>query len=262
MYKVLLVDDEPAMIDQQKRAISGRAPDFTVVGEAYGAKQAIECVERLSPDVVITDIKMPGDSGIELLKYIYKLDEPIITVVVSGYDDFDYVHDAFMYNAFDYMLKPIEPRKLGELFVKIAETLKCKEKLAETERREERVVTTDKLLIEEIERYLREHLAEDNSIVVICKRFSINQPYLSKLFKKNEGCTYNDYLIRMKISEAKRLLTYRQDFLIGEISELTGFSDQFYFSKVFKNLCGLTPSEFRKAEILSEISGDVPENAS
>lgn len=257
MYKVLLVDDEPAMIDQQKRAISGRAPGYEVVGEAYGVKQAIESVDRLAPDVVITDIKMPGDSGIELLKHIYNLDEPIITVVVSGYDDFDYVHDAFMYNAFDYMLKPIEPRKLGELFAKITETLERKEKLAETERCEERVVTTDTLLIEEIERYLREHLSEDNSIVVICKRFSISQPYLSRLFKKNEGCTYNDYLIRMKISEAKRLLTYRQDFLIGQIAELTGFSDQFYFSKVFKNLCGLTPSEFRKAEGSREVSGEM-----
>lgn len=245
MYKVLLVDDEPAILEAEKRAIAQRIQDFEVAAEAYTVDKAIEIFNEIHPEVVLTDMKMPGKSGIELIKYIGSQEQkPAVCIAVSGYSDFHYVHDAFMYGGFDYLLKPIEPAKIEELFERIRKLLISMR--ADADRIS---ITTDrpsgKELTAAIEHYVKNHLSEDNSIIRICGRFMISQPYLSKIFKKYKNCTYNEYIMNLKINEAKRLLE-QHDCLIGEVAETLGFTDQFYFSKVFKNGVGCTPREYRK----------------
>lgn len=244
MYRVLLVDDEPAILEAENRNINMKIPDFRVVGEAYSVEQGIKKFEELSPDVVLCDMKMPGKSGIELIKHIYEKEECLTVVIaVSGYSDFEYVHDAFMYGAYEYLLKPVEPKKMQELFVKIRKVLQEVRK----NKKEEKLVPS-KLsgseLLKEIDAYLDEHLSEDNSIVQMCSRFAISQPYLSRIFKKYKGCTYNEYVIGAKIKKGKKFLE-EGDYLIGEISDILGFADQFYFSRVFKRETGYTPREYK-----------------
>lgn len=250
MYRVLLVDDEPAILQAEGRAIRNKAENFEVVGEAYTVDQAIQMIESLRPDVVMTDMKMPKKSGIELIRYIAGLENrKIICVAVSGYSDFDYVHDAFALGAYDYLLKPVEPNKLAELFLRInrlfgaTRNVGCNPKLPPAK-------VSGSELVEEIEGHIKKNLSEDNSIYQICNRFGISQPYLSKVFKKYRSSTYNEYVINLKIEAAKRLIGKKEEYLIGDVSHMVGFSDQFYFSKVFKNVVGCTPKEYRKQTIL------------
>ena len=246
MYTVLLVDDEPAILEMEKRAIQNRVSNFEVIGEAYNVEMAKEIYLRDKPKVILTDIRMPKESGIELIKYLSeKGDSEVILVAVSGYDDFDYVHDAFMYGAYDYLLKPVEPKKIVELFQRIAQLLCSLNKQDGTDTMMGRSISSGEL-VSEIDTFIRENLTADNSIVSICSRFGISQPYLSKIFKTHRKTTYNDYLTTLKIEKAKGLLELENDYLIGEVAEMVGFADQFYFSKVFKNLTGYTPREYRK----------------
>lgn len=249
MYRVLLVDDEPAILQAEKRAIKKKTENFEVVGEAFSVSQAIEMVKSLKPDVILTDMKMPKQSGIELIRYVSEMEEQrIVCIAVSGYSDFEYVHDAFALGAYDYLLKPVEPNKLGELFTKINRLLVTSQKETCNRKLPPAKISAEEL-VDEIEAYIREHIAEDNSIIQICSRFTISQPYLSKIFKKYNGCTYNDFLVHLKIEEAKRMLEQKEGYLIGDIANLLGFSDQFYFSKVFKNATGCTPREYRKQRL-------------
>jgi len=250
LYRVLLVDDEPAIIMSEKRAIMKRAKEFEVVGEAYDVKKAILLYNQLEPHVILTDIRMPGEDGISLLKYVSEAKKsfPTFCVVVSGYSDFDYVRNSFIYDAFDYLLKPINPNKIEELFNRIKNEIETKMNVeVENEKSapEEIIKTRYKDLVDRIEHYVESNLAGDNSIAAICKQFSISQPYLSKIFRKTKNCTFNEFLINLKIKKAKKLLLYRQDLLISDIASQLGFSDQFYFSKVFKSVEGCTPSEYR-----------------
>ncbi|MDY3919163.1 MAG: response regulator [Candidatus Limivivens sp.] len=242
MYRVLIVDDEPAVLDMEKRAIRKRAEDFEVVGEAYSVKQAIALYEELEPDVVLTDIKMPGESGIVLIEYITQKEKNTICVAVSGYADFDYVHDAFTKGALDYLLKPVEAGKVEELFLKIRKILN--ENTDRNLNLPKAKISAEEMVMQICE-YVEQNLAGDNSIVTICSRFHISQPYLSKIFKKQKNCTFNEYVMNLKVEKAKVLLTRKDDYLIGEIASALGFSDQFYFSKVFKNIVGCTPREYR-----------------
>ncbi|HHV12330.1 MAG TPA: AraC family transcriptional regulator [Clostridiales bacterium] len=245
MYTVLLVDDEPAILSMEKRAIANRIENFKVIGEAYCVSQAKPIYEQFRPDVILTDIKMPKESGIELIKYIMSIeDNKSVCVSVSGYSDFHFVHDSFVYGAYDYLLKPVDPQKMQDLFARI-------ERLLDSNKKEMPVspLVTSKLkgkeLVSNIENSVIKNIAGDNSILSVCNRFGISQPYLSKIFKKEKGCTYNEYLINMRIEKAKELLEKDEEFLIGEIASSLGFSDQFYFSKVFKSMTGLTPREYR-----------------
>lgn len=255
MYKVLIVDDEPAVISSLKRVIEKDKRFFTT-GEAFSVKQAKRKMEDQAPDIIITDIKMPGETGIDLLKSIIEQNMDILTIVLSGYDNFDYVHDAFIYGAEEYLLKPLEPNKVGKLLDKIAEKLDKRQNLGalvvkdsdDQDRASENYKNIADKMIDKIDHYLKSNLNEDHSLVVICRKFAISQPYLSKIIKKAKNCTYNEYLISLRIAEAKQLLRNRPDLLIADIAEAAGFSDQFYFSRVFKNITGKTPSEFRNEQ--------------
>lgn len=248
MYTVLLVDDEPVVLNTERRIIERKIPGFEVIGEAFSVKRALEIYDRQKPDVVLTDIKMPVQSGLVLIQNIMERENnSTVCISVSGYTDFNYVHDSFTYGAMDYLLKPVEPAKMTELFERIRQVLDNRGELGAVRVLEDGYLT-GRELVDKICIFLKDHLAEDNSILVICNKFGISQPYLSKIFKTFMGCTYNEYLTELRIERAKSMLREKKSPLIGEIAVTVGFADQFYFSKVFKNKVGCTPREYKQAE--------------
>lgn len=111
----MIVEDEPPMIRHIKRIIDKSASGFEVVAEAYNGEEALEKIALIRPDVVITDIKMPVMNGLDLSRSLKERYPQIITIIVSGYQDFDYAKEALKYGVADYLLKPIEPALLCQL---------------------------------------------------------------------------------------------------------------------------------------------------
>ncbi|MCU0333285.1 MAG: response regulator [Ignavibacteriaceae bacterium] len=113
--KALIIDDERLARTELKRLL---APfkDLQVVGEAVNAEDALEKINELKPDLIFLDIQMPGKTGFELLE---ELDSVPIVVFTTAYDE--YALKAFEYNALDYLLKPIEPKRLEETVNKLIE---------------------------------------------------------------------------------------------------------------------------------------------
>lgn len=244
MYHVLIVDDEPAAIARARRIIENRTEGFTVAGTAHSVDAALEFYRRERPEVILTDMKMPKRSGVDLIREIMSGEEGrTICVAISGFSDFDYVHDAFSNGAFDYLLKPIDPEKLEQLFRKMK---------AELDKVSERSVPgqstgkiSDSEMVRRISQHIRENLSGNNSIPGICNEFGISQPYLSRIFKDVLNCTYNEFLTNIRIEEAKKMLRLEQ-YNIGQVAEYTGYNSQFYFSRVFKSVTGVTPTEYSR----------------
>ncbi|BCB02796.1 response regulator transcription factor [Bacillus sp. KH172YL63] len=112
--KAIIIDDEKhvregllLLADWEKHAI------HTIL-EAEDGDQAIELITAHRPEIIFTDMRMPRRDGISLLKWLYDSDLKSKTIVVSGYDDFEYMRNAIFYKSFDYILKPIEPDVLNE----------------------------------------------------------------------------------------------------------------------------------------------------
>ena len=117
-YKVLLVDDEPWNRDIIRNLGEWEELGLVVCGEAEDGEQAIQLVKELEPHLIITDMRMPGSDGVELMQTLSSQYPEIKVVVVSGYDDFNYAKHALRYRAADYLLKPVNPDELNATLAK------------------------------------------------------------------------------------------------------------------------------------------------
>ncbi len=113
--KALIVEDERLARTELKRLLTP-FKEIKVVGEAVNADDALEKIDQLKPDLLFLDIQMPGKSGFELLE---ELDTVPTVIFTTAYDE--YALKAFEYNALDYLLKPIEPKRLEETINKLVE---------------------------------------------------------------------------------------------------------------------------------------------
>jgi two-component system response regulator YesN len=99
--------------------------------------------------------------------------------------------------------------------------------------------------VENIQRYVREHLGEDLSLVHLSEVFYFNPSYLSRLFKQSTGENLTDYICSLRVARAQQMLPDRRK-RVGEIAAELGFESQHYFARFFKKATGLTPQEYRE----------------
>ena len=116
-YTVLVVDDEFELRRAMIERVDWAAAGFKVVGEAENGVEALDLIETLEPDLILTDIKMPMISGLELAAKVRELRPATQIVILSGYDSFEYARTAIDYNIISYLLKPISSAEMSqELF--------------------------------------------------------------------------------------------------------------------------------------------------
>ncbi|MCZ8522650.1 MULTISPECIES: response regulator [Paenibacillus] len=112
MAQLLIVDDEAHVVDRFAATIDWKGNGVEHVYKAYSGPEAVELLEQFSIDIVITDIKMPGMSGLELIAQIRRRWPKTKCVLLSGYSDFNYAKEAILYQTEDYLLKPVKEEDL------------------------------------------------------------------------------------------------------------------------------------------------------
>lgn len=123
MYTVVIADDEEEIRTAIIKKIDWNTIGFIVVGEAENGLEALDLVERLAPDLLLTDIKMPFISGIELARQAREIRPAMNIAFLSGYDDFKFAQQAIQYNIVSYLLKPISAAELTEELIKIRDKI-------------------------------------------------------------------------------------------------------------------------------------------
>ena len=108
MYSVLMVDDEEEVLAVIRKKLDWEELGFTVVGTAANGVEALDFVTKNTPDVVLTDIRMPYMDGLELSRRIHELYPDICIIIFSGFDDFELAKKAIALGVKDYLLKPID----------------------------------------------------------------------------------------------------------------------------------------------------------
>jgi Response regulator containing CheY-like receiver domain and AraC-type DNA-binding domain len=156
LTSVLLVDDEASIRDGLKHMIHWEKEGFHLIGEAENGSAALEMIKNYPPDIIITDLKMPKMDGIELTSIIQKQYPDIHFFILSSYDDFQYVSQAFKNGAVDYLLKP---------------TITAQQLLNNLKRIQKKLLTTatnyseKNILQESLGRYLSGYETEDLSAI-------------------------------------------------------------------------------------------------
>ncbi len=260
MYKVLIVEDEDLIRKGLVYIFDWIKHDCVVIGEASNGKEALDFIAKNKPDIIITDIKMPIMDGIALLESLQA--DPIETIIISGYAEFDYAKKAIQYGVAEYLLKPIDHEQLSAVVEVI--TSRIRKKLMST-MVNEKIKTLDELRLIDVEFYynfstyssrytpkvlnlIKDNFSRKMSIDFVANQLEVSPAYLSKKFKEDTQYTFNDFLNRYRIQAAMDLM-FESDMKIYQIAEVVGFSEYKYFSQVFKNYLGYSPSEFQQLDL-------------
>lgn len=118
LYKVLLVDDEPVILRSLEVAIPWDELGISLVGKARNGEEALQLFHQQTPDIIVSDIRMPSIDGITLMSKVMQFNSKLIFIVISGYGDFEYARESIRLGAADYLLKPIDHEELTEMLRK------------------------------------------------------------------------------------------------------------------------------------------------
>ena len=137
MLRAMLVDDEPLALEGLKLLINWQAEGFEICGECASACEALRKLPDANPDLIVTDIRMPGMSGLELLHAARQAGFDGQFVIVSGYSDFQYAKKALQLGVAGYLLKPVEPADAAVVLAHVRRKLIGRE--TESEKRQNTV---------------------------------------------------------------------------------------------------------------------------
>lgn len=249
MISVYLADDEVWITIGLKKLIQKSGLPFEVIGESHNGVTALEDLKTLKPDVLLTDIRMPGLSGLEVMSYISEHNLNTKVILISGYAEFEYAHQAMLCGAFDYLLKPIDQVLLNKTLSRLRDELEPAT-FGETDSSVEQTSITGfssagNSLFKKILSYIQEHDTEDLSLTALADMYSISSSRLSTLIKKELGLSFCEYITARRMQKAKELLK-DDSRSIEEVANAVGYHDYFYFTKVFKKTQGISPSKYRK----------------
>ena len=241
--KVMIADDEITIVEGFLKLFDWEANDFIIVGTEYDGMSAMNLAREKRPDIVIIDINMPIKSGLEVIRTISEEMPHTAFIIVSGYDEYNYMREALQLRVADYLLKPVKfdelARILNQIRMQLIEKIPIKPGQADYSGQPQTDNTINKLVA-----YINEHLSEDMSLKQLADIFYINPCYLSQFFKDNTGMNYHTYLTMRRVNRAKHLLVTTSMNITG-ISNCVGFGDYRVFTKVFKKIEGTPPTQYR-----------------
>ncbi|MEC0177079.1 response regulator [Paenibacillus favisporus] len=246
--KLLIVDDEPIILEGLVKVIKDAAPLGTEVREAGNAFEAIEVMKGFMPDVTVTDLHMPEKNGFELMEEAKGNGLCKRFIILTGYDEFEYVRRALRSGVVDYLLKPLDKDEIAKLLALIDEELPS-EADSDCERHTKRILA-----------YTQTNFMNDLSLDHLADLMNLHPNYISSLFKKVTGDTFVNYLNAFRIKEAQKLLRTHRHLSVSEVGRRAGFENKHYFTKVFKKYTGITPGAYRETDDMDNIEVDSKES--
>ncbi|MBB6730766.1 response regulator transcription factor [Cohnella zeiphila] len=266
MFTLLIVDDEPMIADGLYEEFQDSREWDLDVYRAYSGKEALERIEHMKVDILISDIRMPGVDGIELLKQVRSRWPSCRVILLSGYKEFDYAYSALEYGAVRYVLKTEGYDKVIDTVKQAAADLEqsrlAAKPVPEADRepdarsgtpvremlREDRQDRRTADIIAKLKDYIENHLHRDISLVALADVVHFNPSYLSRYFKQQTGLNLSEFVQSVKVERAKRMLA-DPDIRVNDIAEALGYGSASNFTRLFKRLTGSTPQEFRETAI-------------
>lgn len=243
MYKVLVVEDEDLIRRGIIMTVDWSSIDCVVVGEATNGSEGIAAVEKFSPDIIITDLNMPGMDGIEMLTSLRKSGCNSYVIILTAYDSFKYAQSALRLGAVDFILKPFHDGELESAILAIHEKERKEE---DSERLSMNVKKGDKSrYVAAALEYIDKHYGDESlSLAAVSEAIGISEGHLSHVFKKETDYTPNAYITRYRMQKAMVMLS-DCSVKVYEVAEKVGYKDIAYFSSTFKKVVGVTPSEYQ-----------------
>lgn len=244
-YKIVMAEDEELQLNSLVKKVEKFCPGFTVVGTAQTGSQAYKLICEKAPDILISDIRMPVMTGIELMEKARIMFPELQFIIISGFSEFEYARSAIRLQVSDYLLKPVETEELQKALNKIR--LKLQERAQEESAAfngDSENKTAEQVAFAVIE-YLQHHYNEEVNLNQIASALHYSPSYLTKIFVQQYDTTPSKYMISLRMQKAQQLLAHNPELSVRQIGETVGYPEQGYFSRIFKKYVGVSPLEYR-----------------
>lgn len=243
MYKVVLIDDERLIVEGLKKVVRWEDYQCEVVATASDALSGAAAVRQFQPQILFTDIRMPGKDGLTMLAGLRSEYPDIQVIVLTGYRDFQYAQEAIRLGVARFLLKPSKMDEINEALQAVTARLAKTASEEETEEQREQIGS---FLVRQATAYIENHYAEKLTLQEVADACYISQWHLSKLLNRHTDGNFYDLLNAVRITAAKRLLR-EPGLKIGEIGEMVGYADTAHFARVFKKIAGMSANEYRNS---------------
>ena len=241
---ILLVDDDVTTLQRLKNDVHWQRMHIRNQYCASSVAMAQAILETHSVQLLLCDIEMPMENGLQLIKWVRSRHMDIACLILTAHARFAFAQEAVSLGAVSYILKPLDIEQVEQEIEKVLATRKNDGYFS----RPAMSIDEDNApLVQKIVMYLQDHYTEDFNAAALAVHFNYNADYLTRIFKKQKQLTPLEYLTRYRLEKSCALLRYG-DLSISEIAMLVGFNSSSYYSTLFKLEYGISPVKYRKTQ--------------
>ncbi len=248
MYSAMLVEDEDDLRDTYKAMKTWGRNGFSITSEAENGVRALELLEKVSVDVVFTDIRMPLMDGITLMKQAAEKYPGLLFVFVSAHHNFEYAREGIHLGAVDYLVKPVLESDLEAVLSKVCTHLRNQNKNGMNGLAEKLFQDSDMegdLMMVKLCDYLWENIHRQLTMEDVAEVMGMNKDYIGRRVKLRTGHTFRNFYNQIKMEYAKQLIK-QGTYKVYEVSDLLGYASPDHFSQIFKSVVQMTPASYKK----------------
>ncbi|MDE6893425.1 MAG: helix-turn-helix domain-containing protein [Lachnospiraceae bacterium] len=234
--KILVVDDDCLVCKNVKSKLQRIiGPDKLFCQTAVSVVEAKLLLRNGPlPDILVTDLNMPGFSGFTLIKYVKEHYPDVTIYVLSGYDDYQLVRQAFLSGADDYLLKPVDVEELREKLFHTSEKAQTKSGVRDFQ-------------FESVLAFIDENISRDITMDEAAASIAMSYNYFSRRFKELTGYSFPEYVNRRRIELSKAYLR-DPSLKIADIAYKIGYHSPSTFSRAFRKYEGCYPTDYRRIQ--------------
>lgn len=239
---VLIVDDEAYMTEYIKSLVDWSSYGFDRVLTAGGGSLARDLLTRHNPELLVTDVRMPQITGIDLSALISESGYQTKVIIISGYSEFEYAKQAMRYGVMEYLVKPVLKDDFEEALKRVLQ--KYFQSGMDVNSNKKEFLQDKKDVVAYVKHYINENIENDLSLESLGAIVHLHPSYLSKIFKEVSDINLSNYITDVKMQRAAELLG-QGDMKVQDVMRQLGYQKSQHFSKLFKKKYGITPKEYR-----------------
>lgn len=244
MIKVLIAEDEKRASRGLCSLLSKISDEIEIIGEASDGRIAFEMIQKLHPDVVFTDIRMPYMDGITLIKTVKEYGIDVKFVIISAYEEFEFARQAVSLGVVEYLVKPITLEDAESIWKRIRES-GMQRSGSQSEKLKDDYPQAHPLVQKALD-LIECSYGTKISQKEIAENLGISAEYFSFLFSRDVRENFSKFLRKYRIEKARQMID-KGEGSCEQIAYSVGFSDIKYFYKCFKDETGMNVSEYKRA---------------
>ena len=252
MIGTIVVDDEREIREGLCRQLQCLGLPISVCGAAKDGAEALRLAREQRPGILLVDINMPQMDGLEFIEAVKAQLPDSQIVIISGYDQFDYARSAVRLGVLDYLLKPVSN---SELYIVMRKAIDRFEGLSSQRSRMAPAPEAggQEDPIDAAIAMMHMRFSDPGlSASAVAESLFLSVAQLSRGLKQRTGCTFSEYLYKLRMEQAMYLLSSTKPVTVYGVAGSVGYSSQHYFCRMFKAYTGCTPSEFRSRAVSKE----------